>query len=138
MQRKHIGLAAGLIFAGFVTSASLAGGFEITRHTIDGGGGASAGGAFTLTGTIGQPDAGPISGAMIGGVFSLVGGFWPGAVDDCSSLGDMNGDGPRDGADIQAFVNCVLTGNGPCACADMDGGGVHVSDVAAFVAALLG
>ena len=48
-------------------------------HTTDGGGGASTGGAFALTGTIGQPDA---SAPSSGGVFSLTGGFWalPAAV----------------------------------------------------------
>jgi hypothetical protein len=44
----------------------------IDWYTIDGGGGASAGGSFSLTGSVGQPDAG----AMAGGAFSLQGGFW--------------------------------------------------------------
>jgi hypothetical protein len=42
--------------------------------TIDGGGGASAGGGYSVTGTIGQPDAGTMS----GGRFSVEGGFWGG------------------------------------------------------------
>ena len=48
--------------------------FDLSWHTIDGGGGASSGGGFTLTGTIGQPDAGSSS----GGAFTCVGGFWAG------------------------------------------------------------
>ena len=48
--------------------------YEITWSTIDGGGGRSIGGDFTLTGTIGQPDAAYSS----GGNFELLGGFWPG------------------------------------------------------------
>jgi len=40
--------------------------------TLDGGGGTSTGGTFSVTGSIGQPDAG----AMGGGAFSLTGGFW--------------------------------------------------------------
>jgi hypothetical protein len=44
----------------------------ITWSTIDGGGGASTGGVFTVSGTIGQPDAGRMS----GGNFTLDGGFW--------------------------------------------------------------
>jgi hypothetical protein len=40
--------------------------------TIDGGGGVSTGGEYSLSGTIGQPDAG----VMSGGKFSLIGGFW--------------------------------------------------------------
>lgn len=43
--------------------------------TVDGGGGESAGGGFTLAGTIAQADAGALS----GGEYALVGGFWPGA-----------------------------------------------------------
>jgi len=44
---------------------------QINRFSIDGGGGKSEGGGFTLTGTIGQPDAQIVS----GGGFVLVGGF---------------------------------------------------------------
>jgi hypothetical protein len=50
--------------------------FAIDWFTIDGGAGASSGGAFTLSGTIGQPDAG----SSTGGDFSLLGGFWAGAI----------------------------------------------------------
>lgn len=46
--------------------------FSIDWSTIDGGGGTSTGGVHTVTGTIGQPDAG----AMSGGNFTLQGGFW--------------------------------------------------------------
>ncbi len=44
---------------------------------IDGGGGTSTGGDFSLTGTTGQADAGQHSSS--GGKFSLAGGFWTGA-----------------------------------------------------------
>ncbi len=46
--------------------------FTINWSTIDGGGGVSTGGVYSVTGTIGQPDAG----RMTGGNFSLDGGFW--------------------------------------------------------------
>ena len=46
--------------------------FDISWWTIDGGGGASSGGEWTATGTIGQPDAA----LMSGGNFALDGGFW--------------------------------------------------------------
>jgi hypothetical protein len=46
--------------------------FAIDWHTIDGGGGTSTGGVYSVTGTIGQPDAG----AMSGGNYTLQGGFW--------------------------------------------------------------
>ena len=48
--------------------------FSIDRYAIAGGGGASAGGGFTLNGTVGQPDAGPQP--LSDGRFSLAGGFW--------------------------------------------------------------
>jgi hypothetical protein len=47
--------------------------YSIDWHTIDGGGGTSSGGAFSLSGTVGQPDAGPV---MANGSFSITGGFW--------------------------------------------------------------
>lgn len=53
--------------------------FEINWYTIDGGGGQSAGGNFTLTGTIGQPDAN--FGGAAGGIYGFVGGFWGGSID---------------------------------------------------------
>jgi len=40
--------------------------------TIDGGGGTSTGGLFSVSGTIGQPDAGQLT----GGNFTLSGAFW--------------------------------------------------------------
>jgi hypothetical protein len=46
--------------------------YSIDWSTIDGGGGTSAGGPYSLSATIGQPDAGP----MLGGGYSLSGGFW--------------------------------------------------------------
>jgi hypothetical protein len=50
--------------------------YAIDWYTVDGGGGTSSGGSFTLSGTIGQPDAGTLS----GGTYMLQGGFWPGLV----------------------------------------------------------
>ena len=47
--------------------------FSIDWYSVDGGGGTSTGGVFTVSGTIGQPDAG---GPLTGGNFSLTGGFW--------------------------------------------------------------
>jgi hypothetical protein len=66
-------------------------GLQVPWYTVDGGGGISAGGDYTVHGTIGQPDAGP---PLSGNGFSLSGGFWheraaeqgsnnaPAAVDD--------------------------------------------------------
>ena len=46
--------------------------YDISWFTIDGGGGTSTGGVYSVSGTIGQPDAGKLS----GGSFTLDGGFW--------------------------------------------------------------
>ena len=47
--------------------------YAIDWHTIDGGGGASTGGVYVVSGTIGQPEAGPM---LSGGSYTLQGGFW--------------------------------------------------------------
>jgi hypothetical protein len=47
--------------------------YSIDWHKISGGGGTSGNGQYAVSGTIGQHDAG---GPMIGGNFSLTGGFW--------------------------------------------------------------
>lgn len=47
--------------------------YTIDWFKVSGGGGASAGGAYQISGTIGQPDA---SGVLTGGNYSLTGGFW--------------------------------------------------------------
>jgi len=47
--------------------------YSIDWFKIAGGGGASTGSVYTVTGTIGQHDAG---GPLTGGSYSLVGGFW--------------------------------------------------------------
>jgi len=54
-----------------ITAVALAQ-YSIDWQTIDGGGGTSTGGVYSVSGTIGQPDAGTMS----GGNFSLTGGFW--------------------------------------------------------------
>jgi hypothetical protein len=54
----------------FVISAQ---NYSIDWFKIAGGGGTSTGGTYTVSGTIGQHDAG---GPMTGGSYSLTGGFW--------------------------------------------------------------
>jgi hypothetical protein len=46
--------------------------YTINWSSIDGGGGTSTGGVYSVSGTIGQPDAGTLS----GGNYTLAGGFW--------------------------------------------------------------
>lgn len=51
--------------------------YDLSWFTIDGGGNISTGGAYSISGTIGQPDAGNLS----GGSYSIAGGFWSFAAD---------------------------------------------------------
>ena len=79
---RHQQLAALLLVSALLVAASVAlaqtgGGYDLTWSTVDGGGGMfSMGGSYELGGTIGQPDAGTLS----GGSYTLEGGFWGGAA----------------------------------------------------------
>lgn len=91
--------------------------YDLSWHTIDGGGATSStGGPFELSGTIGQPDAA----VMQGGAFLLTGGFWFELVP-----GDCNADGGVNRYDYADF-NACLTGPagpapaGPCRCFDVN------------------
>src|SRR5260370_40045406 len=72
MKKKLLSVLAGALLLPVLANAQ----YAIDWFTIDGGGGASSGGNFTLTGTIGQPDTGTLS----GGNYTLQGGFWPGII----------------------------------------------------------
>lgn len=61
-----------LCFVCFTVVCVHAQNYSIDWHTIDGGGGMSTGGVYSVSGTIGQPDAG----VMSGGNYSIAGGFW--------------------------------------------------------------
>lgn len=68
------GVLLGLALAGVVLAQS-GDSYDLTWNTIDGGGYTfSTGGGYSLGGTVGQPDAGVLS----GGSFALGGGFWGG------------------------------------------------------------
>jgi hypothetical protein len=72
------GLLVAILLASYVGPATLlaqAGRYNLRSWTIDGGGGASSGGAYALGGTVGQLDAG----ILTGHTYTLVGGFWGGA-----------------------------------------------------------
>ena len=62
-----------LVLAALSTGQVFAQSYAIDWHTIDGGGGTSTNGPFSLTGTIGQADA---SGPMTNAQYSLTGGIW--------------------------------------------------------------
>ena len=70
MKTKHFLLLAATILPPLTVSAQS---YAIDWFTIDGGGGTSTGGVYSVSGIIGQPEAG---GPMTGGPYSATGGFW--------------------------------------------------------------
>jgi hypothetical protein len=73
-RQRHLAGSALLALLLWTTSTETpAQPFEITSSTIDGGGGTSTGGVYSVSGTIGQPDAGP---TLTNGQYSVTGGFW--------------------------------------------------------------
>ena len=70
-EKRQAAVPTGVLILALMMSAACA------QYSIDwykiGGGGASAGGAYQVNGTVGQSDAG---GPMTGGNYSLTGGFW--------------------------------------------------------------
>ncbi len=112
----------------------------MTWNTIDGGGATfSTGGAYELGGTIGQADAG----ALAGGSYDLIGGFW-GLCLDCQLYGDVFPSGGNCVVDIDDYlcVDSCFSGTGcfpegdifPCG-----GNGVcDIDDILAVLAAFGG
>lgn len=76
-MRREVWLLALLSLLLATVALAAPGGYSLTWWTVDGGGGqSSAASGYILSGTIGQPDAG----AMSGGGYNLYGGFWAGGV----------------------------------------------------------
>lgn len=62
-----------MLLGWLLPSLAFAQSYAIDWYKIAGGGGTSTGATYSVSGTIGQPDA---SGAMTGGSYSVTGGFW--------------------------------------------------------------
>ena len=109
--------------------------YSLDWFTTDGGGGTSAGGAYAVSGTIGQHDASP---PLTGGSYTLTGGFWAGAghaPGPCNSADLAEPFGLLDLADITSFITAFVAGESD---ADLDNNGLYdLADVTAFVAAFL-
>lgn len=112
-------VTAGIVYAGDI--------YKIDRYSIDGGGVMrSTGGDFELSGTIGQPDAG----TMTGDDFELTGGFW-----FALSPADCNEDGGVNLFDYTDWKQCL---SGPdaiilpgCECFDLNrNGSIDLHDFA--------
>jgi len=93
--------------------------YDLSWHTIDGGGGTSTGGTYSLSGTIGQHDAS--TSLMTGGTFELAGGFWAGGGEPFPPcLGDIEPDGGDQDVDIDDYTEVVLNWGGPGPQGDTD------------------
>jgi hypothetical protein len=72
---RFLALAILLLLVSSVSAATLAPDYALSWWTVDGGGTTnSQGGGYALSGTIGQPDAG----VLTGNGYTLAGGFWGG------------------------------------------------------------
>jgi hypothetical protein len=103
-------LTVGLVHGGDIASP------DLTWHTVDGGGGTSSGLDVTLTGTIGQSDAGVL---MAGGDFTFEGGFWAISPSSPACVGDFDGNGDVGAPDLAFVLGAWGTPAG-----DLDGDGV--------------
>ena len=109
------------------------GGFDLSWHTNDSGGGTSSGGIFEVTGTIGQPDAGP---ALAGGTFEVHGGFWAGGVEPVPTCPADVAQPPDGVVNIIDLLFVVSQWGQPGGPADVNGDSVvNIADLLAVVAA---
>jgi len=122
--------AVPVLFAGHAAAQP----FEIPSFTVDGGGGTLQGDIFTLSGTIGQPDAGVLQGSR----FSISGGFWSGLSDQmgCNLADIAEPFGILDLNDVTGFVAAFLAGE-PLADLAEPFGIIDLSDISAFVGEFL-
>ena len=70
---KNLAFLFATVTALLLPAGVLAQNYNIDWYKIAGGSGTSTGGVYSLSGTIGQPDA---SSQLTGGDYSLTGGFW--------------------------------------------------------------
>jgi len=142
MMAKHAALALGTAILLALASGPRVDDYAVDWCTVDGGGEMwSTGGAYELSGTIGQPDASPI--AMTGGSYELTGGFWPGAAAEAPLPGDCDGDGDVDLDDLADFEPCLRGPGGGlahgCDCFDFDANSdVDLFDFAEFLEVFTG
>ncbi len=90
-------------------------GFDMSWNTYDGGGGNLAGGLYALSGTVGQWDAGKMS----GNGFELGGGYWnmPDEAPTCYANCDGSTGTPMLTAnDFQCFINAYASSSSYANC----------------------
>ena len=65
-------VAAALAWSGWMYASAQSGAYDLSWNSVAGGGAKSTNNGYAVNGSIGQPDAGRLS----GGVYGLRGGFW--------------------------------------------------------------
>ena len=130
-RRTSIACVLALATGATAAHAQSGGPYEIVAWTIDGGGLHNAvGGPFALSGTIGQPDAGP---GLSGGPFEVAGGFWPAAIAADACPADLNNDGQLNFFDVAAYIALFNAGD-PAADFAPPFGELNFFDLAAYIA----
>ena len=111
---KLLSCVVALMLCLLVACAQSGGDFDLSWWTIDGGGATPASnGVFSVSFTIGQPDASNLLSAA-GSPFELTSGFWFYYTTCIFSTGDVNLDGCTDDADLLAVLyNFGATGPNP-------------------------
>ena len=116
-RKSKAGIAVSVFWL-FVLGAQAQINYSLDWFKVSGGGGTSTRGVYSVSGTIGQPDA---SGAVTGGNYSLTGGFWslfavqtPGAPVLSIQLTSTNTaivywPSPSTGFNLQVSTNLVTT-----------------------------
>lgn len=129
------------IAAALLSRSAWANTYDCRWYTFDAGGGDSTGGAFRVLGTIGQPDAGKLT----GGTYTLEGGFWVSlpASPPCNGFSpcDTNCDGSLNGFDIAGFADALHGAGSACSPCNSDANGdgsVNGFDIGPFVECLGG
>ena len=90
-------------------------GFDMSWNTYDGGGGALAGGLYSLDGTVGQWDAGKMS----GNGYEMGGGYWnmaDEAVVCYANCDGSTGTPALTANDFQCFINAYAAGTAYANC----------------------
>ncbi len=131
MHRTRWSVIAALS-ASLPTAATGAQPYSIDSFTIDGGGARLTGSTYTLSGTVGQPDTGVLTGTS----FSISGGFWADAVEfSCNPADVAEPFGVLDLSDINVFVSAFVSFD---PVADLNNDGIFdLSDLGGFVTAFL-
>ncbi|MEZ6244207.1 MAG: GC-type dockerin domain-anchored protein [Phycisphaerales bacterium] len=103
MRARTITLVAALILPATPALAQSGGAYDLRWSSIDLGGGVSAGGAYTLVGTIAQPDA---ARPTLSAIRTLEPGFWPGVpfLVGCNDADLAEPFGQLDFSDVVAFL----------------------------------